>query len=352
MICAYCADTGPEMDHVAVYPAESHTEIKLMNLMPDLPTPFGRQDYGALLLPTHFFCENHIRLGAELTPPQLSDTVIVDIAGVAPSPADVRRARSLMTFINEIRGHWLVDLLRHGRLYSVGQPIVDRSGALFAHEMLMRGVDADGNAVMPDCMLEAAATTALRAQLDQAARTAAVKTGARIPGNGRIFINFLPSTVYDPAFSVEEIGASVRELGVDPARIVFEVVETDKITDFEILSALISQFRREGFAIALDDFGTGFNNIETVIRLRPEFIKLDKILVLDSVDDAMKSQFILETVSIAQLNGIKTIAEGIENQHTLEHMRKLGVDHFQGYHLGRPGPVGQSANAQNGRNRP
>lgn len=341
MACAFCADAAHAAGHIVVYPAEQHTETKLLELMPATGAPFGRQDYGALLFPTHFFCENHVRLGAELTPQQLSDTVIVDIAGTAPSPGDVRRARSLQTLMNEIRGHWLVELLDHGRFYSVGQPIVDRSGNPFAHEMLMRGMDVHGDAVLPGRMLEAAATTSLRARLDQAARLAAIRTGARIPADGAIFINFLPSSVYDTRFSLEDTFAAVRDAGFDPKRIVFEVVETDKITDFEYLRALIDQFRGEGFAIALDDFGTGFNNIEAVIRLRPEYIKLDKLLVMDAVEDAMKSQFVLETVSIAQLNGIKTIAEGIEDQRTLDHIRKLGADYFQGYHLGRPAPIGQ-----------
>lgn len=339
--CAYCSNPNTVLaDRIVVYPAEPHTELKLLDLMPVLEAPFGRQDYGGLLLPTHFFCENHDRLSAELTMPQLMDTVIVDIEGTAPQPAEVGRARPLMTLVNELQSQWLVDLLDNDRLYSVGQPIVGRSGEAFAYEMLMRGVDSSANAVLPGPMLDAAATTALRARLDETARLTAVKTGAQIPGDGRIFINFLPSSVYDPQFSLDETFADINAIGVDPARLVFEMVETDKISDFEHLGRIIEQFRHEGFAIALDDFGTGFNNIETVIHLRPEFIKLDKMLVMDSVDDTMKTQFILETVSIAQLNGIKTIAEGIENQHTLDHIRKLGVDYFQGFHLGRPKPVG------------
>jgi|GEM_PF-2481438 len=341
MPCAFCGtSTATLADRIVVYPAEQHTELKLLALSPDLAAPFGRQDYGGLLLPTHFFCENHGRLSAELTPPQLADTVVVDVAGTAPSPADVRRARSLSTLVNEIRGYWLVELLDHGRLYSVGQPILDRAGRPFAHELLMRGMDLHGNAVLPGRMLQAAATTSLRARLDRTASLAAVSAGARLPGQGRVFVNFLPSSVYDPKFSLENTFAAIRDVGIDPGRLVFEVVETDKVSDFEHLGAIIGQFRREGFAIALDDFGTGFNNIETVIRLRPEYIKLDKMLVMDAVDDEMKSQFVLETVSIAQLNGIKTIAEGVENQRTLEHIRRLGVDYFQGYHLGRPAPVG------------
>lgn len=121
------------------------------------------------------------------------------------------------------------------------------------------------------------------------------------------------------------------------------MVETDKIGDFNHLAAIIARYREEGFAIALDDFGTGFNNIETVIRLRPEYIKLDKVLITDSVQDRSKTQFILELASVAQMNGIKTIAKGIEDEKTLDHVRSLGVDFFQGYHLGRPSPIAPPA---------
>ena len=327
------------LPRVAIYPPESHTADRLLETVMDAGRPFGRQEYGALLFPTDSIRAHVGDLTKILSTPQLSDTVAVDIDGDAPTPADVRRARPLGSLLDEIQGEWLSDLLNKNALHCVAQPIMDRRGAVYGNEMLMRGTGNDGETITPDRLLKAAATPALKAKLDRAARIEAVESGTHTPDETNVFINFLPSSVYDPQFCLETTFAAARRAEIDPSRLIFEVVETDKIGDFDHLAAIIGRYRQEGFAIALDDFGTGFNNIETVIRLRPEYIKLDKVLVSDSTGDSLKTQFILELASVAQLNGIKTIAEGIEDQATLDHMRGLGVDLFQGYHLGRPAPI-------------
>jgi len=337
MPCNLCGGSAKTLNsRIAVYPPESHTADRLLEILTGLEPPYGLQEYGALLFPTELIRSHNVRLVQELSTPQLNDTIAVDISGDAPTPSEVRRTRSLGSLLDEIQGEWLVDLLNGTGLYCLAQPIMDRNGSIFGHEMLMRGKGDDGSTITPDRLLRAAATPELRAKLDRAARIAAVHSGSEISAESNVFINFLPSSVYDPQFCLETTFAAARTAKIDPSRLIFEVVETDKIGDFDHLAAIIARYREEGFAIALDDFGTGFNNIETVIRLRPEYIKLDKLLVTDSIHDKLKTQFILELASVAQLNGIKTIAEGIENQETLDHVRKLGVDLFQGYHLGRP----------------
>ena len=340
MPCSLCGGTAAGLrPRIAIYPPESHTADRLLDILSGFDRPYGRQDYGALLFPTDLVRDRNLDLSEGLSTPQLIDTIVVDIETDAPSPAEVGRARPLSALLDEIQGEWLVDLLNAGSLYCLAQPIMDRTGAVYGHEMLMRGTGVDGSMITPDRMLKAAATPELRAKLDRAARIAAVGSGTRIAGESNVFINFLPSSVYDPQFCLETTFKAARSAKIDPSRLIFEVVETDKIGDFDHLAAIIRRYREEGFAIALDDFGTGFNNIETVIRLHPEYIKLDKVLVMESAHDKLKTQFILELASVAQLNGIKTIAEGIEDQETLDHVRRLGVDLFQGYHLGRPGPV-------------
>ena len=314
---------------------------RLFETLPTVGSPFGRTEYGALLFPTDLIRQHADLIAENLTTPQLNDSIGVDIDETAPGAADVGRAQPLIMILNGIKGEWLADLLNKKSLFCHAQPIVDRHGRVYGHEMLMRGRDDDGSTIFPDRMLKAAATPALRAKLDRAARVAAVGSGKALPVDTNIFINFLPSSVYDPQFCLETTFAAARHAEIDPGRLIFEVVETDKIGDFDHLASIIARYRQEGFSVALDDFGTGFNNIETVIRLRPEYIKLDKVLVTDSPNDGLKTQFILELASVAQLNGIKTIAEGIENQETLDHVRGLGVTLFQGYHLGRPAPVGQ-----------
>ena len=337
MACQFCEGSIREIaPWIVFYPPEAHTLAKLLKVLRgSADQPQTIDGFGVVAKADAVrACLDELR--ATLTPAEENDTIVADIACAEPTAADIARARPLSTLLDELSGEWIRDYLKSPRLNAAAQPIIDRHGNTRGHEMLLRGFDDKGATIMPGAFYKAASTPQLRAQLDRAARITAVRDSVSGGLQGKIFINFLPTTIYDPDFCLTTTFNAMEEVGLDADRVVFEVVETDRIDDYGHLQHIVTTYRREGFQIALDDFGTGYNNLETLIRLTPDYVKLDKIVVGGSPESALKTQLITEMAAVAKLNGIVTIAEGIETEETHDHVRDLGIDLFQGYHIGYP----------------
>ncbi len=337
MACQFCEGSVREIaPWIVFYPPESHSLSKLLKVLREAAGDPRPIDGFGLVAKTSAVRTCLEEIGTTLTPAEQKDTIVADIECAEPAVTDIARARPLATLLSELNGEWIRDYLNSPKLSAAAQPIIDRHGFAYGHEMLLRALDEKGATIMPAALYKAACTPQLRAQLDRAARVTAVRDSVAGGLEGKIFINFLPTTIYDPDFCLATTFRAMEEFGLDPGRVVFEVVETDRIDDYAHLQRIVKTYRREGFQIALDDFGTGYNNLETLIRLTPDYVKLDKIVVDDSPGSGLKTQLITEMAAVAKLNGIVTIAEGIETAETHEHVRDLGIDLFQGYHIGYP----------------
>ena len=94
-----------------------------------------------------------------------------------------------------------------------------------------------------------------------------------------------------------------------------------------------------GCSIALDDFGTGFGSFIYLKRLPITYLKIDLDFVRDLKDNPSNLHVVRAIVSLAKGFGLKTIAEGVENEATLALLRAEGVDFGQGYYFGHPAPI-------------
>ena len=94
-----------------------------------------------------------------------------------------------------------------------------------------------------------------------------------------------------------------------------------------------------GCRLALDDFGTGFGSFTYLKRLPVDYLKIDVEFTRDLESSAANRHVIRAIVSLAQAFGLRTIAEGVEDEATLALLREDGVDFAQGFHLGRPAPI-------------
>jgi PAS domain S-box-containing protein len=93
---------------------------------------------------------------------------------------------------------------------------------------------------------------------------------------------------------------------------------------------------RMGCKIALDDFGTGFGTFTYLKQLPIDYLKIDTEFVRDLRDNAASRKVVEAVVGVAQGFGLKTVAEGVEDEESLQLLRQLGVDYAQGYYIGRP----------------
>lgn len=151
-----------------------------------------------------------------------------------------------------------------------------------------------------------------------------------------MFINFNPTAIYDPGFCLRTTFKEVRRLGIDPANFVFEVVETDSVTDETHLKSILEEYRRQGFRIALDDLGAGFGSLTLLKQIRPDFIKLDRELVDGVHWDNYKASITAHLIRMGKDLQVRIIAEGIEQPEDWHWLRERGVDYVQGFHFARP----------------
>jgi EAL domain-containing protein (putative c-di-GMP-specific phosphodiesterase class I) len=161
------------------------------------------------------------------------------------------------------------------------------------------------------------------------------RAGAQhVPGT-KVFINFMPSSIYDPAFCMKSTMHAMSQTHLTPEDIVFEVVESETIHDAKHLKKICAYYRDHGFKFALDDVGTGSNSLQMVCDLHPDYIKIDKSLI-SGLGNHMYRSTVGRVVDLAAEFNVNVIAEGIEDLATAEICSELGIHLMQGYYFARP----------------
>jgi EAL domain-containing protein (putative c-di-GMP-specific phosphodiesterase class I) len=123
---------------------------------------------------------------------------------------------------------------------------------------------------------------------------------------------------------------------VTARRLVFEITETAAFENVDAAHDLAEQLGELGCMIALDDFGTGFGSFTYLKNIPADFLKIDMSFVRELASSEADQGVVDAIVGIAGRFGLRTIAEGVEDEATLLLLEQAGVDLAQGYHLGRP----------------
>ena len=282
-----------------------------------------------------------VSLEQRLTTLEGAETRLAPIGDLPSDPLMIAtaalQARPLTALLAESRDDWLVAALRDGRVTSYLQPIVDVvSGEVFAHEALLRVGLGDDSVVGAAQALEVGRRMNLLHVLDQHGRSSAIETAQRLGLQGRLFVNFFPTVVYDAAHCLCGIRLAMKGTDLKPEQIVFEVVESELVADRAHLAQVLEQYRAEGFGVALDDFGAGHGSLNLLAALRPDYIKLDIGLVREVAADRVRAGLVATMVKVARDAGVEVIAEGVEQTETARLLAELGIRLMQGYLFGRP----------------
>lgn len=227
------------------------------------------------------------------------------------------------------------DALDEDRLVLFSQPIVPLGGQRPSQELLVRMVDRDGGIIPPGKFLPAAEKYGLIAEIDRWV----VAQGIRLAAGGqRVQINLSGESIGSPELLLL-IEREVRETGAEPTNLVFEITETAVMRDPRIAETFTHYLVKLGCSLALDDFGTGFGSFTYLKTLPVRYLKIDVEFVRNLGSSRANQHLVKAVVNLAQGFGKETIAEGVEDEWTVELLRVYGVDFAQGYHLGRPAPV-------------
>ncbi len=242
----------------------------------------------------------------------------------------------LETVCNKLESMKLMQMLEDESFLTYFHQIFDlRNDTLFGYETLLRGV-YNGAMVPPQEIFSMASKSDSLFVLDRIARSTNLKYAAKHNVDKNIFINFIPTAIYDPAQCLKSTVALADELGINPRNIVFEVVETEKVDDTEHLKSILDYYKNRGFRVALDDVGNGYSNLNLIAKLKPDIIKIDREIIDRIEGDDIKKSIFEALVNIASKNNILVLAEGIERQEELDYVRKNGADLAQGYCYSKP----------------
>ncbi|RFU60162.1 EAL domain-containing protein [Bacillus sp. V59.32b] len=215
------------------------------------------------------------------------------------------------------------------------QPIVSlKDNHLFAYESLL--LDPLGR-ISPGELFQVAQDTGMHSLLDQKARETAIRSRQGKVRHGiKSFINFLPSTIYNPEYCLKHTFSIVERYGILPGDLVFEVVETEKIADIDHLKKIFQTYKRQGMQVALDDFGAGFSTFDVLHELQPDYVKIDRSHIMNCDQDEAKQEFLKNLVQQAGQIGTLTLAEGVEREEEHQFCKEIGIDLAQGYYYGKP----------------
>jgi PAS domain S-box-containing protein len=233
--------------------------------------------------------------------------------------------------------------LAEERMLVFAQPIVSLStGAHTSTELLarMRTPGDRAETLEPKVFLPAAERFGLIQSID----LWMVRQALSLPKSIAPQVNLSAVTLGDSAAQRQ----LVETLAADPAaarRIVFEITETASVIYLEAAQAFAADITELGCRLALDDFGVGFGSFTYLRSLPLSHIKIDISFVRGLISSRDDRRVVQGIISIAKEFGLQTIAEGVEDEETLELLRELGADFAQGYHLGRPAPLLASIDA-------
>ncbi len=221
------------------------------------------------------------------------------------------------------------------------QPIREASsGAVFAYEVLVRLPRAHHPEEMIPAFefIEVMERTGLVVPMDALVRKKAFEAHVRARSSVPLFLNLSPGVLRPEG--LDQLRATVRESGVDPSMIVFEITEREAVGSLEDLVRFMKEMRTAGVRFAIDDFGSGFASFDYLRELPVSFVKIGGEIVRNLAFQDHVDRLIVESlVKISRRQGIYVVAETIETEEVLTEARRLGVSLVQGYFIGRPSPT-------------
>lgn len=264
--------------------------------------------------------EQSIRFASDL--PAVREFASVADAILAPSLVAARRLRSARVKI--------VDVIAARAFYPVFQPIVDlETGQTVGFEALTRF--AGGS--RPDQVFADAARVGLGADLEAATLADAIRDAVDLPAGAWLSLNVSPVLLAECDVLVDLLADRTRP-------IMLEITEHELIDDYAPLHAAMRRLGPD-VRLAVDDAGAGVANFGHLVDLRPDLVKIDASLIRGANADVSRQALIVGLVHFAAASGALVLAEGIETAAEQETVHRLGVTLGQGFHLARPGPVGE-----------
>ena len=215
-------------------------------------------------------------------------------------------------------------------------------------EVLLRLIDEDGSIIAPGQFFPAAERYGLMPAIDRWVIQHLLREGrcGRLQSElGRksathCAINLSGASLNDDKF-LAFLEDTLRCTTLAGNQLCFEITETVAVNNFGRIREVMQTLKQFGCQFALDDFGSGMSSFSYLKNLPVDYLKIDGSLVRNIVEDAADYAMVEAINRVGGVLGLKTIAEFVETEATLQRLRDIGVDYAQGYAIHRPEPLPQ-----------
>jgi diguanylate cyclase (GGDEF)-like protein len=135
---------------------------------------------------------------------------------------------------------------------------------------------------------------------------------------------------------VKTVERELEKSGIAASQLTLELTESSIMADPARTIGILDDLARLGVTISVDDFGTGYSSLSYLKRLPVREIKIDRSFVMGMSADTVDAAIVRSTVELSHTLGLRVVAEGVEDQMSLSHLRDWGCDLAQGYYFSRP----------------
>ena len=218
------------------------------------------------------------------------------------------------------------------KLHAVYQPVVSiKDNDVVGYEALIRG--PEGELERPDVLFAVAEEADMTLELESLCLETIFAKLPRAVSGKKLFVNASPRLLGHSVFLDQRNLDNMRRAHPD---VVMEVSEKEVVHDYPAFRETLDRLRHAGLQIAIDDAGSGYSGLESILQLRPEYIKVATSIVRNLHADTIKRQVITALATLGEQIQAPLIAEGIEQREELDSLLALGVRMGQGYLLGKP----------------
>ncbi len=237
---------------------------------------------------------------------------------------------------NESISENIIDLLKYNIENSLVEPylqaIMDNStNKVIKYEALMRIFDKEGNVLLPNIFIHKAKRCKLYNKLMKILIQKVVLYIQKYKIHISINLDF--TDIVNPNFKNFLISLiNKNNIG---SYLTIEILEGEKITNFELVNTFINDVRKYNVKIAIDDFGTGFSNYEYILSLNADFLKIDGSLI-KKINEDVYFNLIKSIVLFCKQENIKIVAEFVSDLKILRYVKSIDIDYSQGYYISKP----------------
>jgi len=244
--------------------------------------------------------------------------------------------------------HWLQKLqgaLRDNKFELYFQPIAHAQADVLngpGIEVFVRLDEGNGTTIAPADFFKAAERYRLMPHIDrwvvQTVLSALGRGGLKLPEGRSVAINIAGQTLGDLQF-LEFVVDCFDHTGASPREVCFELTESSVVANVEHARRFVEVLHGMGCEFALDDFGSGLGSFSNLKMLPMDYLKIDGSFIRNLAQDAVSQAMVSAMIELSRSMNFRVVAEQVEDQLSLDTVKRMGIDFAQGFIIGRPQPL-------------